>query len=152
MSNKDLIIKLSGDEAYLNAGLDGMAYNNGYKDTILDEDKNEIANPETKLTFCTRIISNFMRNNVIAWNTKQAQIQASHTVPSLFGLRDWFERKFGDLCSVHDHAYIYREETQHQADCDLAAGIMGRGYPWLGVATYIFCRLFGWLYWYDWIK
>jgi len=77
MSDKKLVITLQGDDAYLTAGLDGMAYNNGYKDKVLDENKNEIDNPESKLTFCTRIISNFMRNNVIAWNTKQAQIMAA---------------------------------------------------------------------------
>jgi len=74
------------------------------------------------------------------------------TVPAIFGFRDWFEGRFGDLCEQHDELYVWRKGTQHQADCGLASGIMQRGCPWLAVIVYIFCRMFGWLYWYDWIK
>ena len=77
MTDKQLIITLAGSEDYINSGIDGMAYNNGYPDTIKDENGDDIPNPQTKLEFCTRILSNFLRANVIAWNTKQAQAAAA---------------------------------------------------------------------------
>ena len=27
------------------------------------------------------------------------------TLPSVFHIREWFERKFGDVCEMHDHLY-----------------------------------------------
>lgn len=75
------------------------------------------------------------------------------TIPTIFGLRDWFETRFGDLCEEHDRRYIEREGTQRDADLAMCAGMVERGYPLLaGVTYWLFFRTIGWLWWHDWVK
>lgn len=70
------------------------------------------------------------------------------TIPSLFGFKAWFEKRFGYACELHDEDYVAKAITRKQADCKMAASIIRKGYFWLGLATYIYCRLLGWFFWY----
>lgn len=75
------------------------------------------------------------------------------TIPALFNLRDWFEKKFGDLCAHHDWLYVEKFGTRVEADRQFREGMKTRGYPLLANVTYYgFLRPFGWLYWNDIIK
>ena len=38
------------------------------------------------------------------------------TIPSLFNLRNWFEKNFGDLCEQHDLDYVIRAGSRVEAD------------------------------------
>lgn len=67
------------------------------------------------------------------------------TMPRILGLREWYERRFGDLCERHDRDYASGVKRQH-ADLMMAAAIMERGYPVLALLTYWFVRLFGWMH------
>jgi hypothetical protein len=71
------------------------------------------------------------------------------TVPKLFGFREWFEERFGDLCAAHDDAYVNRSGSQIAADWVFAKGMWQRGYGWLAIPSFIVIASFGWLYWYD---
>lgn len=70
------------------------------------------------------------------------------TLPKLFGIQDWFDRRFLEGCEQHDADYVAQGITRKQADCKMAAYIINRGYFWLGVIAYGYCRLFGWFFWY----
>lgn len=70
------------------------------------------------------------------------------TIPSLLGFREWFEARFIDACETHDNDYMVQAITRKQADCKMAASVIGKGYFWLGLVTYIYCRLLGWFFWY----
>jgi len=45
------------------------------------------------------------------------------TIPAIFGLREWFERKFGGLCAAHDDAYVKRDGLRIVADYRFAKGM-----------------------------
>lgn len=64
-------------------------------------------------------------------------------MPRAFGFHAWYEEKFGDLCKQHDHHYT-TAYPRKQADLELTAGIVLRGYPALALLTYIFVRGIGW--------
>lgn len=71
------------------------------------------------------------------------------SVPEICGFREWFEKKFGDLCAAHDAAYKDPYVAcRRKIDCILAGNIFCRGYPVLAIATYIFVRGVGWTYWH----
>lgn len=71
------------------------------------------------------------------------------TIPKIFGLREWFESRFGDLCEYHDLAYVERKGLRIVADYQFAKGMWMRGYRWLAVPSFLAVYMFGWLYWYD---
>lgn len=71
------------------------------------------------------------------------------TIPKLFGLRHWWEVKFGVACKQHDHDYVHQRITRQRADCKYFAYMVNKGYPLLGIVTYFFLRALGWLYWHD---
>lgn len=64
----------------------------------------------------------------------------SCTVPKLFGMKDWFEKRFGDLCEAHDYWYVHRTMSKWEADKRLARGMWKRGYKTLSVITFIACQ------------
>jgi len=70
------------------------------------------------------------------------------TVPSLLGFRDWFEARFAEGCETHDDDYVAQAIDRKRADCKMAAYVISKGYFWFGLVTYIYCRIFGWFFWY----
>lgn len=69
------------------------------------------------------------------------------TMPKIPWFRDWYNREFKDLCEAHDDAYR-NKRPRKSADIQLMIGIAYRGYPALGIATYVSVRTFGWInYW-----
>jgi hypothetical protein len=69
------------------------------------------------------------------------------TLPAIPWLRDWFEKKFGDLCQEHDHRYITRK-CKFCSDWKLCLGMARRGYPVLALLTYVLLNTVGWAYWF----
>lgn len=69
------------------------------------------------------------------------------TIPEIFGLREWYEKRFGDLCKAHDESYVIRHISRWQADWELFMGMVDRGYPVFGFLTWLFARTVGWFYW-----
>ena len=59
-----------------------------------------------------------------------------------FRFRDWFNRKFGDLCEQHDFNYK-SGYNRAMADRELTSAILLRGYPFMALLTYIFVRTIG---------
>lgn len=71
----------------------------------------------------------------------------SCTIPKIFGLRRWFESKFGDLCEFHDYSYQLRL-GKTKADMAMLKGMYKRGYWYLVPPTFIFFNTFGFWYYY----
>lgn len=70
------------------------------------------------------------------------------TILSLFGLQDWFDRNFLDLCLAHDEAYLTREwRDKVSADFILAAGFASRGYGWIGYFSLLYTGILGTPFW-----
>ncbi len=59
----------------VNDVIDGIAFQNGYKDNIQDPDDpiNTIPNPESKTAFAKRMNRKWIRDNVRAWEANQSQ-------------------------------------------------------------------------------
>lgn len=65
-----------------------------------------------------------------------------------FGIKRWFDERFGDLCKAHDEAYLLRIWKEKVAsDFILSAGMASRKYYLLAYATLLFMAIFGTLYW-----
>lgn len=71
------------------------------------------------------------------------------TIPALFNLRKWYEKKFGDLCEQHDHVYYYKIGTKWDADWEMTSGMWNRGYRLLSIVTFFFLWTVGIYYWYE---
>lgn len=67
------------------------------------------------------------------------------TLPKIFGLRKWFENRFGDLCHAHDQAYVART-GKLKADIAFLKGMSERGYIWLAIPTAFFFFTAGFFY------
>lgn len=70
------------------------------------------------------------------------------TILKWFGLQEWFDAHFLDLCLAHDDAYtkrIWREKVA--ADFILASGMAVRGYAALGFFTLLYVIILGTPYW-----
>lgn len=52
--------------------LDGVVYQNGYQDTITDAEGKTIANPVTKAQYLNQIFTDFIKNNIKAWEANSA--------------------------------------------------------------------------------
>lgn len=70
------------------------------------------------------------------------------SVPSLLGFKAWYESRFAEACETHDNDYVAQALTRKQADCKMCAYIINRGYFWLGLVTYVYCRILGGFFWY----
>jgi hypothetical protein len=70
------------------------------------------------------------------------------TLPSWFGFGPWFDKRFGEICDEHDNDYVMQALTRKQCDLKVLSGIAMKGYPWLGVVAYVYCRALGWVFWY----
>ena len=60
------------------------------------------------------------------------------TVPPIFGLKNWFDARFDDLCVIHDMNYKFQVLPKLQADLMLTFGMWRRGYYLLSIATLFF--------------
>lgn len=70
------------------------------------------------------------------------------TIPSLFGLQNWFDKRFKDLCEQHDAAYVIRTwRAKVEGDFALAYGFALRGYALLGICAFIYVSTLGSVYW-----
>jgi hypothetical protein len=70
------------------------------------------------------------------------------TILSLFGLQEWFDKRFLDLCVAHDEAYelrVWREKVT--SDFILAAGFASRGYGWMGYLSLLYTGILGTPFW-----
>ena len=61
------------------------------------------------------------------------------SLPRLFGLKEWFDNRFGDLCDWHDERYVKRDCWKIQADLAVSVMIAKRRphYIPLGVGAFI---------------
>ena len=59
--------------------IDGVAYNNGYRDTVPDQDGAMIPNPQSKAAFAKEVIRQFIIDNVRAYETRTATNDLSVT-------------------------------------------------------------------------
>ena len=64
-------------------------------------------------------------------------------MPKIPFFRDWYEKKFGDLCYVHDEQYktIKTKNDKHEVDYQFCASIAKRGYFILSVLTLLAVNL-----------
>lgn len=70
------------------------------------------------------------------------------TMLSLFGLQDWFDKRFLFLCEAHDAAYETRVwKDKLSADFILAAGFANRGYNALALFSLPYTLILGSCYW-----
>lgn len=56
--------------------IDGVAGQNNYQETVQDDDGYEIPNPETKGQFVKRMVRQYLKENVKAWEANQAASSA----------------------------------------------------------------------------
>jgi len=57
----------------------GVAYDNGYRDQLLDENNQPYTNPETKSQFSRKVIIRFIKNSVKSFERNQAVESAKVT-------------------------------------------------------------------------
>lgn len=69
------------------------------------------------------------------------------TLPTIFHVREWFERKFGDICELHDYGYVMRL-GKWRTDKMFYKAIWERGPKVLIVPTFLFFNTFGFWYYY----
>jgi hypothetical protein len=70
-------------------------------------------------------------------------------VPKILGFRAWFESRFGDLCALHDLAYIHRAGWRIVVDYTFAKNMWLAGYWWLAIPSFILICAVGWVWWWD---
>lgn len=69
------------------------------------------------------------------------------TLPTVFHIREWFERKFGDVCEIHD--YMYETKLgKWKADKMFYKAIWKRGPKILIIPTFLFFNTLGIWYYY----
>jgi hypothetical protein len=72
--NADVIFKVEGT---VNQGVlsrDAICQNYGYQETIQDGDGSIVPNPESKGSFAKRVILSFIKDNIRAYKTSEAEI------------------------------------------------------------------------------
>ena len=70
------------------------------------------------------------------------------TVPKIFGIKKWFDKKFNDLCEQHD--LLYSTRIWHDkvvTDFSLSLEFARRGYHALAFAAIAYTTLLGIPYW-----
>jgi hypothetical protein len=70
-----------------------------------------------------------------------------------FGFRNWYEKKFGDLCKLHDEAYAIGYgggKCKLCADFEFALGISKRGHQFIALLSFIAVQM-PWLWW-KWVR
>jgi hypothetical protein len=74
------------------------------------------------------------------------------SIPALFGLRHWFEPRFGDICKKHDRRYIERKLVKWYVDMCFCVYMVRRGgifcAPLAAGAFVMFWSPIGLWYWY----
>ena len=69
------------------------------------------------------------------------------TLPTIFHIREWFERKFGDICELHDYAYTL-QLGKWKADTMFYKAIWERGPKIAIIPMFLFFNTAGYLYYY----
>jgi len=70
------------------------------------------------------------------------------TVPNIFCIGEWFERKYKISCMKHDNAYKTKIFSRKEADIDFLIDMIDRtGTVIIPVISYYLVRLFGQRYW-----
>jgi len=70
------------------------------------------------------------------------------TIPRIFGLQDWFDSKFLDLCVKHDEYYICGNPLKKfYSDFWIAWMLTKRGYWYIGVASLPYNLTGGTVFW-----
>lgn len=72
------------------------------------------------------------------------------SVPRLFGLRDWFENRFGHLCDRHDRDYMTKTVGKWKADMRFVRGMWALDYRALAVLSWLAFQT-PWAWWL-WIR
>ena len=70
-------------------------------------------------------------------------------MPKLFGLREWFEKRYKACCKKHDERYY--ERTMPRKACDhefLICMLRKTDGVVVPIGAYVFVRLFGWYSYY----
>lgn len=65
----------------------------------------------------------------------------------IFGLKKWHDKRFGDLCNIHDDAYRYLTVPKTEADFQFCLGVCRRKYAFLAVLYLFGLQIFGWIFW-----
>lgn len=65
-------------------------------------------------------------------------------MPKIPWFRKWYNEQFKDLCDAHDKAYD-NKIPRKDADIELMIGLIQRGYVSIGIGTYFFIRIIGWI-------
>lgn len=71
-----ITITLDGDQTIVEAGVDAFAKQNGWEETVFNEEGNEVANPVSKLEYAEGVLRAYFRETITAWNIKQAETAA----------------------------------------------------------------------------
>jgi hypothetical protein len=72
----------------------------------------------------------------------------SCSAPNIFGFRAWFEKRFKDLCDIHDEEYLLRLwKRKVSSDFSFCAAVASRGYCFLAYASFIYFVTLGTVYW-----
>lgn len=66
-------LKLDGDDTIIEVGIEAIAKEYGWTETVLDEQGQEIPNPKTAEQKAVWAIKQFLRDTVTSYNIKQAQ-------------------------------------------------------------------------------
>lgn len=61
-------------------------------------------------------------------------------MPNIPVFRDWFEKRFGDLCELHDWDYQHTK-CKLCADSRFVHAIKERGYPYLAILVWFAVQL-----------
>ena len=69
------------------------------------------------------------------------------TLPTVLHIREWFERKFGDICELHDYAYTMRL-GKWEADKMFYKAIWQRGPKLFIIPVFILFNTVGFWYYY----
>lgn len=90
------ILKLTGEEDYINGGMDSVAKRYGWVETVTDENGDEIPNPVARDSVVLDAIKGFLRDSAVSWNIELAASQAreaalAHTEVALNELTLTFE-------------------------------------------------------------
>ena len=64
-----------------------------------------------------------------------------------FGLREWFERNFGEFCAEHDAGYA-EGGCKLCHDATFLMRFIRRGCLLIGIVAFLLVAIFGWIRWF----